>query len=95
MQEISNLHICKNHLSTFIQERHSENHPGEWIWPHMNKTVEWFDWADGQPNNLQGQDCVVMREYHNPLFPIARDYFWNDFDCDYSAHYICENKCRQ
>ena len=61
----------------------------------MNKTVEWFDWADGQPNNLQGQDCVVMREYHNPLFPIARDYFWNDFDCDYSAHYICENKCRQ
>ena len=60
----------------------------------MNKTVEWFDWADGQPNNLQGQDCVVMREYHNPFFPIARDYFWNDVDCDATtAHYVCENVC--
>merc|ERR1711923_227827 len=28
------------------------------IWLHMNKTIEWFDWADGQPNNLQGQDCL-------------------------------------
>ena len=75
-------------------ERHSEGNPGEWIWDHKNETVNWFDWADGQPNNQQGQYCLVMREYHNPFFPVARDYFWNDFDCDASAHYICENTCK-
>ena len=67
--------------------------PGAWWWPHRNTTVEWFDWADGQPNNFQGQDCLVMMEEHNPFFPQFRDYFWNDFDCDMTAHYICENKC--
>ena len=64
-----------------------------------------------QPNNLHGQNCLVMREYHDIFFPIARyiiivkdspmyiwffmsrDYFWNDYDCDESAHYICEHKC--
>ena len=24
---------------------------------------------------------------------VSRDYFWNDYDCDDSAHYICEHKC--
>ena len=67
--------------------------PGEWYWPHMNKTVEWFDWADGEPNNVAGEDCITMMEIHDPFFPIFRDYFWNDFDCDSSAHYICEKRC--
>ena len=56
-----------------LQERHSEHHPGEWFWPHANKTVEWFDWADGQPNNLQGQDCLAMTEFHNPFIPVFRE----------------------
>merc|ERR1712211_199028 len=80
-------------LGAYTNERHNPNAPGEWLWPHMNKTVEWFDWADGQPNNFQGQNCLVMMEEHDFFFPIARDYFWNDFDCDMSAHYICENRC--
>ena len=25
-----------------------------------------------QPNNMGGQNCIVMREYHNFLFPMAR-----------------------
>ena len=67
---------------------------GEWWWPHKNESVGWFDWAQGQPDNFHGEDCVVMREYHNPLLPILRDYFWNDYGCRGSAHYICENTCR-
>ena len=58
-----------------------------------NETVGWFDWADGEPNNQQGEYCLVMREYHDPFFPIFRDYFWNDFECDAAAHYICEKQC--
>ena len=58
-----------------------------------NETVSWFDWADGEPNNQQGEYCLVMREYHDPIFPIFRDYFWNDFDCNSVAHYICEKQC--
>ena len=46
----------------FIQERHSEGDPGTWMWPHQNTTVEWFDWADGQPNNYHGQNCLVSNE---------------------------------
>ena len=80
-------------LGAYTTERHGQGKPGDWIWPHMNKTVEWADWADGEPNDYYGEQCVVMREYHNPFFPVARDYFWNDFDCQASAHYICESAC--
>merc|ERR1711878_123808 len=80
-------------LGATTEERHSEGSPGNWMWPHKNESVTWFDWGDGQPNNLRGQNCVTMMEEHDPFFPIFRDYFWNDFDCDMSAHYICEHKC--
>ena len=75
------------------QERHNENAPGEWFWPHANKTVEWFDWADGQPNNLQGQNCLAMTEFHNPFIPVFRDFLWNDVDCDTPHHYVCQKTC--
>ena len=80
---------------SLVQESHSEASPGEWWWPHQNASVGWFDWAQGQPDNFHGEDCVVMREYHNPVLPMLRDYFWNDYSCRGSAHYICENTCRQ
>merc|ERR1719238_901499 len=63
-------------LGAVSGERHSENAPGEWTWPHKNETVGWFDWAEGEPNNQYGEYCLVMREYHDPFFPIFRDYFW-------------------
>ena len=76
-----------------IQDRHNEGSPGLWTWNHSNKTVTWFDWGPEQPNNLNGQNCLAMLEYHNPLIPVWRDYFWNDVDCASSAHYMCEHKC--
>merc|ERR1712184_32472 len=80
-------------LGAYTNERHSEHHPGEWFWPTANKTVEWFDWAEGQPNNLQGQDCLAMTEFHNPSIPVFRDFFWNDVSCDTPHHYICQKQC--
>ena len=76
-----------------VKERHSEGSPGNWWWPHMNESVTWFDWADGQPNNHHGQNCLVLRETHVPILPQFRDFYWNDYQCDGSAHYICEHKC--
>merc|ERR1712154_153948 len=55
---------------------------------------QWFDWADGQPNNHYGQYCMGMMEVHDPWY-FYRDYFWNDLDCDGNHHYICEKKCPQ
>ena len=75
-------------------ERHSENAPGEWFWPHKNETVQWFDWAEGEPNNMYGEYCMGLMEVHDTFF-FYRDYFWNDLDCDSPSHYICEKRCPQ
>merc|ERR1712107_305257 len=49
--------------------RHSEHQPGTWTWDHMNETIEWFDWGDGQPNNYDHQQmCLTLREYR-PILP--------------------------
>merc|ERR1711874_256286 len=81
-------------MGAFTGERHNENAPGEWLWPHKNETVQWFDWADGEPNNLYGEYCMGMMEVHDPFF-FYRDYYWNDVDCDTPHHYICEKRCPQ
>merc|ERR1719186_877042 len=66
---------------------------GKWVWPHRNTTVEWFDWARGQPNDWENENCLTLLEFHDPFFPQARDYFWNDWKCGETAHYICEKTC--
>jgi len=73
---------------------HNADHDnGEWVWPHRNTTVDWFDWARGQPNDWQNENCLTLLEFHDPFFPQARDYFWNDWKCGETAHYICEKTC--
>ena len=62
-------HTMQN-VYNFLQERHSEGDPGNWIWPHQNTTVEWFDWADGQPNNYHGQNCLVSNKSLKMFFLI-------------------------
>merc|ERR1712012_402185 len=75
---------------------HSDHQPGTWTWDHMNETIQWFDWHDGEPNNFgHNENCLALREYHDPFFPIFRDYFWNDMNCDSAHHYICENRCAE
>merc|ERR1712045_191400 len=86
-------------LGATTNGRHNPHQPGTWFWPHMNTTVEWSDWADGEPNSCSDciephpEDCLAMWEYHDPIIPWFRDYYWNDVNCDETRHYICQNTC--
>merc|ERR1712055_168045 len=70
--------------------KHNDHNPGEWYWEVHNTTLEWFDWAPGQPNDYHRQQCMSYLRY---------DYFgdttynWNDLDCNTVADYICEKPC--
>merc|ERR1712096_313355 len=68
---------------------HDIHQVGDWFWPHYNMTADWFDWADGQPNNIgHSQNCLTFLEYNR--LDIYRDFFWNDEGCDEIARPICE-----
>ena len=41
---------------------HEDNHPGNWIWEHLNTTVRWFDWGLYEPNNSGAGDQVQFYE---------------------------------
>merc|ERR1711997_167248 len=70
--------------------RHNEQNPGEWIWEHLNSTVEWFDWAPGQPDDYHRQQCLTFLRWMHGDDP---DYEWNDWDCNATADYVCERAC--
>merc|ERR1712241_35731 len=70
--------------------KHNTHNPGEWVWENSNITVEWFDWAPGEPNDYHRQQCLAYLRYNyfgNPT------YQWNDWDCNTVADYICEKAC--
>merc|ERR1712107_768454 len=33
---------------------------GRWIWQESHQVANWTNWQEGEPNNLGGQDCVIM-----------------------------------
>ncbi|XP_013063217.2 uncharacterized protein LOC106052396 [Biomphalaria glabrata] len=33
----------------------------KWVFQHSNKEVDFFKWDAGEPNNLGGEDCMVLR----------------------------------
>jgi len=80
-------------LGAVTEDHHSDHVNGNWRWPHGNSSVEWFDWGDGEPNDYHTQFCMTYMEYRNPLWPSARDYYWNDWYCNEVAHYICAQEC--
>ena len=47
----------------FLKGPHDEHTPGKWIWEHSNTTVDWFDWAPGEPNNYHKQQCLTYLRY--------------------------------
>jgi len=67
---------------------HSEHVPGTWVWEHRNTTVEWFDWADDEPNNFHGQNCLTYLMFEDWFG--NKNFHWNDWDCDTAADFICE-----
>merc|ERR1712142_618900 len=69
-------------MGAVTEEHHSDHHNGNWMWPHFNASVDWFDWGKGEPNDFHRQNCMTYMEYRDPFWPAARDYFWNDWGCD-------------
>merc|ERR1712038_303188 len=66
---------------------------GEWYWEYSNRTIQWFDWGDGEPNNANGgQNCLTYMLYEDIIFPQFKDFKWNDWGCDQTAHFICEKR---
>ncbi|BFZ25379.1 hypothetical protein BsWGS_28418 [Bradybaena similaris] len=58
---------------------------GVWVWASSGNNIYPFvDWAPGEPNELQGEDCLV--------FYGVEDYRWDDFYCNMPANFICEVK---
>jgi len=72
---------------------HDEHQPGKWVWEHLNQTVEWFDWAPGEPNDYHRQQCMSYLRYRYD--PFYQTYEWNDWDCNDVADYICEKLCAE
>jgi len=71
--------------------KHDEHRPGEWIWEHLNTTVEWFDWAPDEPNDYHRQQCLAFLRY---VYDEKNwTYQWNDWECRDVADYICEKNC--
>merc|ERR1711993_56610 len=70
--------------------KHNEHNPGEWTWEVLNTTVEWFDWAPGEPNDYHRQQCMAYLRY---TYFGAPTFYWNDWDCNTVADYICEKPC--
>merc|ERR1712055_32837 len=81
-------------LGAVTKQHHDDHQNGNWLWTHSNKSVEFFDWGENEPNDFHSQNCLTYMEYRNVLAPWSRDYFWNDWDCnDDTAHYICTKDC--
>ena len=55
----------------------------DWVWESDNSKLLFKHWHDGQPNNLNNQDCGELW-YHNSI------YKWSDRKCQNRYLYICE-----
>merc|ERR1712244_21208 len=82
--------LCAFHDGAWVAEL---DHPGINYWLKSQLIKELPVGEYGQPNNFHGQNCITLRETHVPILPQFRDYYWNDYQCDGSAHYICEHRC--
>ena len=78
--------------NVYIQHRHN----GDKAWIGLNDIATegvfaWVDgcpfkfryWAQNQPNNFRGEDCV------HTLGP-SHGYMWNDVDCSTCHQYTCK-----
>ena len=55
---------------------------GVFKWVKSDHPMTYTDWSPGQPDGLEGEDCMEMRG--------AFQYHWNDLPCNIPHHFICE-----
>ncbi|XP_004082371.1 CD209 antigen [Oryzias latipes] len=56
---------------------------GMWRWVGGTRLSEGY-WNDGEPNNLNNEDCAAVYPRNNPFKA------WNDVSCTYHLKWICE-----
>ena len=66
-------------LSDLVQD-------GTWRWQESNKEPSYTNWAEGEPNDLNGDaDCCMKQCSTDPKCK------WNDYPCSISfAHALCK-----
>ncbi|XP_037810575.1 C-type lectin 37Da-like [Lucilia sericata] len=57
---------------------------GQWIWYNTGETITYAEWAQGQPDNWNGNENCAH------LMSINGKYQMNDVHCGLRFYYICE-----
>ncbi|KAG8308988.1 hypothetical protein J6590_067425 [Homalodisca vitripennis] len=55
-----------------------------WMWATTGKPFTFTDWIDDQPDNWNGKEHCLM------IYKKDLGHIWNDVNCLYIIHYICE-----
>nr|XP_022333990.1 lectin BRA-3-like [Crassostrea virginica] len=55
---------------------------GTWVWEPDGHMFLYSNFAQGRPNNYQGENCLSKEHGHS--------YKWDDDDCDSHRSYLCE-----
>ena len=56
---------------------------GDFTWPELGNSGDYFNWASVEPNNMGNEDCAVIANH--------RDYQWNDVPCETIVlPFVCE-----
>ncbi|GAB6032890.1 Fc fragment of IgE, low affinity II, receptor for (CD23) [Chamberlinius hualienensis] len=59
-------------------QRNSEEN---WVWAHDNSTVQFTNWAKGQPRNGDYGDCMTWLTFNNK---------WYNAPCTYKYTFVCQ-----
>eukprot|EP00095_Tigriopus_kingsejongensis_P000639 maker-scaffold275_size226830-snap-gene-1.30 protein:Tk00639 transcript:maker-scaffold275_size226830-snap-gene-1.30-mRNA-1 annotation:"predicted protein" len=65
---------------------HDTASEGQFTWDYTGHAANFTAWGNNQPNGLELENCVAMRE--------NRFYFWTDEDCQIRHWTICEAPSR-
>ncbi|XP_078699828.1 collectin-10-like [Branchiostoma floridae x Branchiostoma belcheri] len=64
---------------------HDQREEGRFEWTDGSALGPYNFWEPGEPNDDGGnEDCVLYSTYS------SRKYYWNDYDCQKSLHFICQ-----
>merc|ERR1712168_801443 len=67
---------------------HDDHNWGNWTWDNAGTELKYYDWMDGEPNDFRSQNCLTF--VNNFVAFGFYNTYWNDWDCNEVARYICE-----
>ncbi|VDI06191.1 Hypothetical predicted protein [Mytilus galloprovincialis] len=77
--------IASSMSDTFWIGGKDKDDEGTFVWASDNRNVTLFNWANGEPNDVNGgEDCVNVH--------INLEFLWNDSACDEQSRFVCEKQ---